>query len=53
VGDKAVDEIASLLRREQLNFGMSFEDAENGELRVVTNGRSPDDVVSASAGEAP
>lgn len=52
VGDKAVDEIASLLRREQLNFGMSFEDTESGELRVVNTGRSPDDVVSASTEEA-
>jgi DNA-directed RNA polymerase subunit alpha len=40
VGEKALGEIAELLRREQLNFGMRFEDA-GGELRVVDPGTPP------------
>ena len=40
VGEKALDEIAGLLRREGLNFGMEFEDAD-GDLRVVNEGTPP------------
>jgi DNA-directed RNA polymerase subunit alpha len=39
VGEKALGEIADLLRREGLNFGMSFEERD-GEL-VVTNPGTP------------
>jgi len=46
VGDKAIEEIAALLRREQLNFGMTFEDVE-GDVRVINEGQSPDAVVAA------
>jgi DNA-directed RNA polymerase subunit alpha len=40
VGEKALGEIAELLRREGLNFGMRFEEAE-GELRVTNEGTLP------------
>jgi DNA-directed RNA polymerase subunit alpha len=40
VGEKALAEIAELLQREQLNFGMQFEDV-NGDLRVVRQGTPP------------
>jgi DNA-directed RNA polymerase subunit alpha len=52
VGDKAIEEIASVLKREGLNFGMTFEDVD-GDIRVVTEGQSPDTVVASPAeGEA-
>jgi len=37
VGEKALQEIAELLQREELNFGMQFEESD-GELRVVGAG---------------
>jgi DNA-directed RNA polymerase subunit alpha len=40
VGEKALGEIAELLRREGLNFGMKLEAVE-GELRVVDPGTPP------------
>jgi len=40
VGEKALGEIAELLRREGLNFGMRFEDA-GAELRVTEPGLPP------------
>ncbi len=40
VGEKALGEIAELLRREQLNFGMRFEES-GGELHVVDPGTPP------------
>jgi DNA-directed RNA polymerase subunit alpha len=40
VGEKAIQEIADLLQREQLNFGMRFEEAE-GDLRVANPGAPP------------
>jgi DNA-directed RNA polymerase subunit alpha len=46
VGEKALGEIADLLRREGLNFGMKFEEAE-GELKVTDPGVVP----QAQAGE--
>jgi DNA-directed RNA polymerase subunit alpha len=48
VGEKALAEIAELLQREGLNFGMVFEEV-GGELRVVHPGTPP--MASASAGE--
>jgi DNA-directed RNA polymerase subunit alpha len=40
VGEKALSEIAELLRREQLNFGMEFEERD-GEVFVTNPGRAP------------
>lgn len=40
VGEKALSEIAELLRGEGLNFGMSFED-QDGELHVTNPGTEP------------
>ncbi|MBA2627938.1 MAG: DNA-directed RNA polymerase subunit alpha [Gemmatimonadales bacterium] len=40
VGEKALQEIAELLQRESLNFGMTFEEAD-GDLRVVKAGQPP------------
>jgi DNA-directed RNA polymerase subunit alpha len=40
VGDRAVHEIAMLLEREGLNFGMVFEEVD-GELRLVDPGTPP------------
>jgi hypothetical protein len=40
VGEKALGEIAELLRREGLNFAMRFEDV-GGELHVIDNGVAP------------
>jgi DNA-directed RNA polymerase subunit alpha len=40
VGEKAIQEIADLLQREGLNFGMRFEDAD-GDLRIVHPGTPP------------
>ena len=40
VGEKALAEIADLLQREGLNFGMVFEDAD-GELRIANPGVAP------------
>jgi DNA-directed RNA polymerase subunit alpha len=40
VGEKALSEIAELLQREALNFGMAFEETD-GELRVLRPGVPP------------
>ena len=40
VGEKALQEIAELLQREGLNFGMEFEELE-GDLRVTKAGTAP------------
>src|SRR3989475_9305609 len=40
VGEKALGEIAELLRREGLNFGMKVEEVD-GELRVTDPGIAP------------
>ena len=40
VGEKAIQEIADLLQREALNFGMRFEDAD-GDLRIANPGTPP------------
>jgi len=50
VGEKALSEIAELLQREGLNFGMGFEEAD-GELRVVRPGVAPMAQPSAGTGE--
>jgi DNA-directed RNA polymerase subunit alpha len=47
VGEKALSEIADLLRREQLNFGMAFEERD-GQIIVTNPGRAPA-VAAASA----
>ena len=51
VGDKAVEEIADLLVRERLNFGMHWEDTEAG-FRVLDWGTAPvRPVAAAEAGK--
>ena len=40
VGEKALSEIAELLQREGLNFGMGFEETD-GELKIVRPGVAP------------
>lgn len=50
VGEKALGEIAELLRREGLNFGMKLEDA-GGTWRVVEPGTPPQALPSAVAEE--
>ena len=49
VGEKALGEIAELLRREGLNFGMKFEETDE-ELKVVDPGAAPQ--AQASEGDA-
>lgn len=44
VGDKALQEIAEMLQKEELNFGMKFEEVD-GDLRIVDQGQSPMSVV--------
>jgi DNA-directed RNA polymerase subunit alpha len=48
VGEKALGEIADMLRREGLNFGMAFEEQE-GELVVVSEGTAPVAIAGAAA----
>src|SRR5207248_3258511 len=50
VGEKALGEIAELLRREGLNFGMRVEEVE-GELRVLDPGTAPQAQVTEGEGE--
>jgi len=49
VGEKALGEIAELLRREGLNFGMRFEEGETGDVRILDPGSAPQ--AQATAGE--
>jgi len=41
VGEKALGEIAELLRREGLNFGMQLEETPGGEIRILDPGSAP------------
>lgn len=50
VGEKALKEIADLLRAQDLNFGMRFEEAD-GDLRVTNPGTPPTARVAAEGGE--
>lgn len=50
VGEKALSEIADLLRKQELNFGMAFEDID-GEPRVIRAGTPPSARVVADVGE--
>lgn len=52
VGEKALAEIADLLQREHLNFGMQFEEVD-GDLRIVRPGTPPTarPAAGANAGE--
>ena len=50
VGEKALSEIAELLGKEGLNFGMAFEETD-GELRVLRPGVPPTAHPSAGASE--
>ena len=49
VGEKALTEIAEMLQRESLNFGMKFEDRD-GELMLLEEGSTP--VAAATAAGA-
>lgn len=50
VGEKALAEIAELLQREGLNFGMLFEEVD-GELRIVNPGTPPVVTPAVAGGE--
>ncbi len=50
VGEKALKEIADLLRAQDLNFGMRFEDID-GDLRVVQAGSPPSVRLGVDTGE--
>ncbi|MEP6571155.1 MAG: DNA-directed RNA polymerase subunit alpha [Gemmatimonadota bacterium] len=50
VGEKALREIADLLRQQDLNFGMQFEESD-GELRVLRGGTPPTVRAGVEAGE--
>ncbi len=50
IGEKAVAEIAELLEREGLRFGMAFEEVD-GDLRVVKSGATPSEP-AGSPGES-
>jgi DNA-directed RNA polymerase subunit alpha len=50
VGEKALSEIAELLQREGLNFGMGFEETDL-ELRITRPGVAPVVQPSTGAGE--
>ena len=41
VGEKALGEIAELLRRENLNFGMQLEETPGGEIHIIDAGSAP------------
>src|SRR5438067_5019991 len=41
LGEKALGEIAELLRREGLNFGMQFEELPGGDIRIIDPGTAP------------
>ena len=51
VGEKALSEIAELLQREGLNFGMQFEESD-GDLRISRPGVPPASQPAAASGEA-
>ncbi|HXM38185.1 MAG TPA: DNA-directed RNA polymerase subunit alpha [Gemmatimonadales bacterium] len=51
VGEKALGEIAELLRREGLNFGMQLEEADGGEIRIVDPGTAPQAQLTAGEDE--
>jgi DNA-directed RNA polymerase subunit alpha len=50
VGEKALGEIAELLRREGLNFGMQIEESD-GEVRVIDAGTAPQAQLTAGEEE--
>ncbi len=50
VGEKALSEIAELLRREDLNFGMAFEDLE-GDVRITKAGTPPSASTAAASAD--
>jgi DNA-directed RNA polymerase subunit alpha len=50
VGEKALGEIADLLRREGLNFGMAFDEAD-GQLLVTNPGMPPEAQATAADAE--
>jgi DNA-directed RNA polymerase subunit alpha len=46
-GKKSLQEIADLLERERLNFGMRFDEADGG-LRVLDQGTPPSQAAAAA-----
>ena len=47
-GKKSLQEIADLLERENLNFGMRFEETGDGSVRVLDNGTPPSRAAAAA-----
>src|SRR5579859_5474154 len=47
-GKKSLQEIADLLERENLNFGMRFEEAADGSVRVLDQGTPPSRAAAAA-----
>src|SRR6185437_10928860 len=47
-GKKSLQEIADLLERENLNFGMRFEEAGDGSIRVLDQGTPPSRAAAAA-----
>jgi DNA-directed RNA polymerase subunit alpha len=47
-GKKSLQEIADLLERENLNFGMRFEENGDGSVRVLDNGTPPSRAAAAA-----
>src|SRR5205814_8474660 len=47
-GKKSLQEIADLLERENLNFGMRFEDNGDGVVRVIDWGTAPSRAAAAA-----
>jgi DNA-directed RNA polymerase subunit alpha len=47
-GKKSLQEIADLLERENLNFGMRFEEAPDGGVRVLDLGTAPSRAAAAA-----
>src|SRR5215469_3799214 len=47
-GKKSLQEIADLLERESLNFGMRFEEGGDGSVRVLDQGTPPSRAAAAA-----
>jgi DNA-directed RNA polymerase subunit alpha len=47
-GKKSLQEIADLLERKELNFGMRFEESQDGSVRVLDAGTPPSRAAAAA-----
>ena len=47
-GKKSLQEIADLLERKELNFGMRFEESTDGSVRVLDAGTPPSRAAAAA-----